>query len=600
MSNKLKFVQHFQAKTAEGNREITFLANSGKQMASGETVDLQTLQVRDPSSNELVFVKDVKSNDVQNWMPLLKDHVMSIDAKIGEVRALWLSDDGLMMTAKLANTESADNIYQLAKDDMLDTFSITVGFNEQPENGVIKNSQLLETSVVWLGNDMSTKMVSVNEAKEQEMDKEAVKQNELTADEAKTLNDAVSGIQDAVKALQGLVGDDSKPADDSGDAGSQDTPAEPSQNMQKVAQNVIKNEATAKMAHQTVTVVSNGSSYLKSNQALKDFRDILVNNPGERQRQNAWTNKLRSFGISGDILPTSIEQIFFQTWNDSDSVLSTFRNSSAKMLDLNAFTGSGEGIRAQGHKKGEVKRDQVVQLINRTARAKGVYKKLPIDLQDIFDDQTGELVRFRAQELATRVANEIVVSALVGDGRQAPAEGAADYRTFDGTRGLWNIADDIANSSQANSYSSYVATEITPGANDALYESALKALGQIRTNGRKVLILPYGAVTDILLTKNANSTPVFYPGTGIETIFPNTRVFELDEMNDARVGYQAIAYAENSYVLNGDASGRVFTDFDITTNTDVMEVVRYVGGSLQGWKVAAGVKKPAAQGGAGA
>ena len=70
-------------------------------------------------------------------------------------------------------------------------------------------------------------------------------------------------------------------------------------------------------------------------------------------------------------------------------------------------------------------------------------------------------------------------------------------------------------------------------------------------------------------------------------------MFELEEMvgNDM----QAIAYADGqAYVLNGDNAGRVFTDFDITKNQDVMEVVRYVGGSLQGRKLAAGLVKAGA------
>jgi len=55
--------------------------------------------------------------------------------------------------------------------------------------------------------------------------------------------------------------------------------------------------------------------------------------------------------------------------------------------------------------------------------------------------------------------------------------------------------------------------------------------------------------------------------------------------------YDAIAYAEGAYVLNGDGSARVFTDYDLDYNQDVMEVVRYVGGSLNGRKVAAGIKE---------
>lgn len=592
MNNNLKFTQHFAA-TTEGNRTITFLANSGKPMASGETVDLDSLQVRDPSTNQMVFVKDLKSTDVKNWMPLLKDHEQSIDAKIGQVRALWLTDEGLMMTAKLANTDDGDRIYQLAKDDMLDTFSITVAFDEQPVDGVIKNSQLLETSAVWLGNDETTKLMSVNEQKETTM-AEQVKQNELTADEAKGLKDAIDALTQKVDELTAGGADEGTPSE-------QDVPQEPAQNSrQNVAENTRKVAADVKQnAHQVITNVTKNDGWLKTREALKAYRDVVVANHrrGAEAIKNAWTDKVRSFGITGDsILPTRIEQIFFKAWTDNDGILSTFRNSSAKKMSVYAASGDGEGIRAKGHKKGETKADQQVKLTRRDLMLKGIYKKLPIDLQDIVDDDSGDLLAFRTEELANRVMNEITVGAILGDGRTAPAANNPDYRVFDGSRGLYSMVADIAGNSD---YQNIVANEITAAAGDDLYAMAWKALSAVKEQvaGRgKVLILPEGAVSDLLTARDANGSLVFPVGTTIDALFPNTRVFEMEEMvgND----YEVIAYANQGYALTGEGNNTTRTDFDLNTNTDVMLVERYVAGSLYGRKAAAGVK--AAAGGAGA
>ena len=585
MNNK-KLTQRYSAKIGSGDkRELVFLANSGKPMADGSTVDLDSLTVRDPDSGSLVAVKDLKESDSKNFVALLTDHSWSVAQKAGQVRGLWLTDEGLMARANLANTELGENLLTLAKDDMLDTFSITVGYTEQPgEDGVIHNAQLLEISAVWLGNDETTQLKSVNERKETAM---PVSKN-ITKDEA---DDLMARLDEMKEAVGAMVEDTAE------DTPTEDTPVEPSENSRQVVNNFInvqKNEREAKANGaevKQVEVQSNAKGYLDSAQALKHFARCIVENKGRGDSgvMNAWGAYLKANGINGEILPTSIEDIFFKTWTDSTSILSTFRTSNARQLDLYAWAqnSTAEDIRAKGHKKGEQKQNQNIKPLTRTTRVKGIYKKLPIDLQDLVDDTTGELTRFRAQELADRVANEIVVGAILGDGRSAATP---DLRVFDGTRGLYPIAEDIAGSGTATSFDAAVATEITAAAADTLYTKYMKVLGAVRTAGRKVLIVPFGAVTELLTSTKTDGQPIFGPGiTSLEQIFPNTRVFELDEMvgND----YTAIAYAEGAYVLNGDGSARVFTDYDLDYNQDVMEVVRYVGGSLNGRKVAAGIKE---------
>lgn len=597
--SKLNLTQTFKAQIGSGEkREITFLANSGKMMSNGETIDLDTLTTRDPDTGERVLVKDLNASDSKNYLPLLVDHDWSVDKKAGEVRELWLADQGLMARATLASNENGENLLTLAKDDMLDTFSVTVEFadGDQDSDGVIHNGYLLEISAVWLGNDEKTKLVSVNERKEAEMAN--ISMNELTADEAKSLNDAIDELKAKVQALtEGGDGEGDGDAPTTSDGGDDTTPAEPAKNESKSVNNFVNiqmNERKAEKESKTkvnqIEVKSNSKSYIDSDDAVRDFARAIRENRGEQAARNAWNKTLKSYALDADILPTSIEQIFFKTWTDQDSILSTFRNSRAKQLDLYAFApASEEGGRAKGHKRGETKVDQELKTLVRSTRIKGIYKKLPLDLESIVDGGE-ELVTFRAQELADRVANEIVVSALIGDGRSAATP---DLRTFDGTRGLFSMKADIDESGTAGTYASAVATKVEETAGDSLYASYFKTLSAVHTNGRKVLVVPYGAIAELLTSKDADSRPLFAPGTTPEQVFPNTRVFELEEMVGNEM--QAIAYADGqAYVLNGDGAGRVFTDFDTNKNQDVMEVVRYVGGSLQGRKLAAGLVKAAA------
>ena len=595
--NRKQLLQKYSAQIGSGEaREITFLANTGKRMADGTTVDLDTLTVRDPDTGELVLVKDLAEGDTKNYVALLTDHAWSIDHKAGQVRNLWLTAEGLMAKAKLAQTETGNNLLALAKDDMLDTFSITVGFQEEPdESGIIHNAQLLEISAVWLGNDEKTKLTAVNERREDMAN--FVQQNKLTKDEA---DDLLNGIKAAVDAVTDTSADESI---DGGDEPTEDKPVVPATNAHTVnnfitvQRNEREAEAKEEAVKQVITNTTDNSGYLKSARAMHDFAKCIVSYRGNSElAMNAWSQNLKANGITGDMLPTSIEQVLFKTWTDADSILSTFRNSRARMLDHNAFAGEGEDIRAKGHKKGEAKASQNLTLVNRTTRVKGIYKMLPLDLETIVDDTTGEILQFRTEELASRVANEIVVGAILGDGRSS---GSPDYRVFDGTKGLYSMAADITASAtpETNKYAAAVATQVTAATGESLYKSYRRLLDAVRTNRTRVLVLPYGMVTEILTEEESTTgRPFFAPGTPIETIFPNTRVFELDEMvsADYKANFKGIAYEDQSYTLNGDQTGRVFTDFDISHNQDVMEVVRYVGGSLAGRKVAAGLKEAAA------
>lgn len=592
--SKVTLTQRNSAKIGSGEkRELTFLANTGTKMADGTTIDLQTLQVRDPDSGELVFVKDLNESDSKNYVALLTDHMWSVDAKIGQVRKLWLTDDGLMAGATLANTDEGNKALQLAKDDMLDTFSVTIGLTEEPgEDGVIHNSQILEISAVWLGNDEKTKLISVNERKETSME---VKSNTLTADEAKALQDKVADLEDAIKGLTEGAGDaaDKAPADEP-------TPSENEKADEKVEQNsreaVSKNSREAKQFAQPVhqvSVKSNAKAWLDSDASLRAFRNAIVKFHGRNQAHLAWDEYAREAkrnGLTGDaIVPTSIMQIFFKGWTDDTSILSTFRQANTKSLQLSAWTtADDETGRALGHKKGDVKAEQTLTRQTRQVTALPIYKKLGLYIMEIFNDDSGETLRFRSQELADRVLNEVARGAIIGDGRTAPESSKPDYRVFRDNMGLFSMADDIAGNS---AYQNIVANEIkaTDGGT-TLYEKVRKALNAVRSdNGRKVVVLPEGGIDEILNTADTNNRPIYPLGANVELAFPNVKFYECEWFNGSK--YATIAYADQSYALIGERTPKVYTDFDLNTNTDIMMVERIVGGSLYGRKAAAGVLK---------
>lgn len=568
--NKHKFTQKFAARIGDGSqREITFLANDGKPMADGYAIDLDTLTVRDPDADEQVRVADLQRGEVKNYVGLFADHRWSVYDKIGEVRQLWTDAEGLHATAKIAQTDNGDNIMALAKDDMLDTWSITVGYTEMPDDGnVIHNAELLEISAVWLGNDASTRLHSVNTRKETEMSET----NNIETAALEKLTNAVEKLNEKLDAKT------------------------ESNSRESVAVNAM---AEAKKVNKVEQVeVKSNSAWLDSKDALKAYRNALVahkNDHNMRAVTADFTAVAKTNGVMGDaILPTDISNVFFKAWQDAGGILETFQQLPVVAANVYAMKADGESGRAKGHKKGETKDAQELKLVRRQLSPKIIYKLLPLDMIDIINDTTGELLLIRAQELASRVVDEQARGSIVGDGREAPESSNPDRRVFDGANGLWSMKHDL-DASASDEFAKTVATKIaaTDVTDLSQYEKVRKVLSKVksrRVNGRdmgKVVVLPEGGIEAIYDSKNANSTPIITPGVRLDAIFDNVTFIEADWMTGS--GYEMIAYANQGYVLAGQRDAVVRTDYDIYKNQDLMINERAVSGSLQGYHAAAGI-----------
>lgn len=359
----------------------------------------------------------------------------------------------------------------------------------------------------------------------------------------------------------------------------------------EIAKSLVKEQSQAAISVET------NAGYLKSKGAMADFAHIIAENRGNKFAiKSAWESNLKAKGLAGTFtLPTELEAIFFHAWDDvAADVLGTFRRSARRAGVANAFYGANaEDIRAKGHKKGEQKAEQILTATKRDLKGKILYKKLGIDLIDLLEDESGEVLRFRTEELTDRLRTEVFVGAVLGDGRSAPEGTDPDYRVFDGSRGLWSMVGDLNGSTTANSYASMVATAVNGAADDDFYAKIVKTLAAVKPVGitagqgyRKVVVIDPTDLAGLHLLTNAAGAYLFAPGTDFEQVF-NARIIELDGVKAS--GYDVIAYANQGYTLLG-TDDMVRTDFDINTNTDYMLVERLVAGSAEGNKVIAGYK----------
>ena len=213
--------------------EITFIANSGQPMRNGQRVDLETLSVNTANGKKLV--SQLTPADTLT-VPLLVDHMASLTAQAGTVVSLRLTDKGLEATARLAGTDAAALVWKLAEAGALtNSFSITVTGNIA--NSVIRDGELTEISVVFLGMDARALYVSKNNFQPEgktimtEMEKQTTPEQTQTAPAAVSLDinaDDSQKLTDAVaQAANTIMGKIKEMTVQEGQGDSKDAPEDP-------------------------------------------------------------------------------------------------------------------------------------------------------------------------------------------------------------------------------------------------------------------------------------------------------------------------------------------------------------------------------------
>ena len=582
----IRFNATVRTKDVDGERRIVFVASSGSVDRDYERVDVPSLRLPLKAGGE-IQVSQIGSEGVEGVdIPLMLNHSGDIRDVIGSVRKAWFENGELIFEAGISSRGIAQEILTLIDEGHLsNAFSITmIDFDFDYDTETIRNAEVIEVSVVYRGSNKDARLLAVKSLLGGEQMEEAEKVEAPVAETVETVEEPVGeapveqveeSANEAEAETEKEEAEAEEPVDET--ATEQEQPAEPTaqeepkekeQEMEKeIAQDAVVAKATP------VQTAKSEGNYLASKKALADFKNIVLSHHrGDNASiMKAWMSHISSKAISGDaILPTRIEQIFFKTWTDKAEILNTFRTLGVRAGAVYAMQATSNGT-ALAHEKGETKLNQEIEAVRRDLKGLGIYKKLPIDLQDLFDDETGELLAFRVEELAGRVAHAIVVGAIVGG-----------YKDANG-RGLFSMKGDLdgASASPADDFGSAVATVIPNSNTDSDIAKAIKTCGAVK-GGRRILIVPDGWMT----TARIALIGMNYPVADLAEFVGADEIHELDEMTGS--GYDMIAYARDSYVLAGEANASVRTDFDLDKNQDVMLVERYVGGSMTGYKNLAG------------
>lgn len=602
--NIRKSFTHAGGNTETDGRTLTFLANSGKVMCGGLTVDLDTLKA--PLTDGTLKLVSALDESDRLSLPLLLDHMPSVEAQAGLITRLWMTNAGLMAEARLSEVDNGERVRQLAVDGCLtNSFSITVEFNKPPgKDGIIHNGELVEISVVYRGADPRASFTSINNRKGDTMDKElmqklarTVAQFKLDPDEAANLTSSVTDIMtDAVSDIKDAI-DEQTDAQDTPDA--PEAPEAPAQSSNKRPLVIInKSNRTAKQSG-VASFSHDRKTWLDSPDAMAAFERTLVNNDnkGVEAFHKEWADTVSrnmagtaSFGVDkanvDKFIPTEAITTISDALNTRGSGLwNLFRKTGMDRLTIGGnIVGLTEATRAHGYpvdSYGTKKKEQTPAFVKRELTADYTYKYITLNKGDIRRTQKpGALLRYILSELPNYIIQTIERQVVLG--------GYDDMAHF---RSITTDAADTKSEWAGNKFAlTHTLTDESP------LMGFVKASHMVRAQGNKVLVCNADTVADLLLSANANGNTYIALG-GDDTLARALGVSQIitpewwtteDDKNVAGVVMSASHYA-----LVGDTSVESFTNFALQTNTNEYLQEIYAGGGLDAEKSAVVIKPKA-------
>lgn len=582
---------------------LTFLANSGKAMCGGLTVDLDTLKAP-LTDGTLKLVSDLDDSDRLS-LPLLIDHMPSVEAQAGTITRLWMTDAGLMAEARLSEVDNGERVRQLAADGCLtNSFSITVEFNQQPgKDGIIHNSELVEISVVYRGADPRASFTSINNRKGDTMDNElmtklarTVAQFKLDPDEAANLTSSVTDIMtDAVADIKDAIDNQT----DTQNAQGQNAPEEPVQSANKRPLVIINKSNRSAKQSGIASFSHTRETWLDSPEAMAAFERTLINNDnkGVEAFHKEWADTVSrnmadtaSFGVGktdvDKFIPTEAITTISDALNTRGSGLwNLFRKTGMDRLTIGGnVLGLTEATRAHGYpvsSYGTKKKEQDPSFVKRELTADYTYKYITLNKGDIRRTQKpGALLRYILSELPNYIIQTIERQVVLGG-----YEDMAHFRAI--TTDAADKASDWAGEKFARSYT---LGEETP------LMGFVKASHMVRAQGNKVLVCNADTVADLLMSADANGNSFIALG-GDDTLARALGVSQIitpewwTSEDDKKVA--GVVMSASHYALVGDTSVESFTNFALQTNTNEYLQEIYAGGGLDAEKSAVVIKPKA-------
>ena len=253
---------------------------------------------------------------------------------------------------------------------------------------------------------------------------------------------------------------------------------------------------------------------------------------------------------------------------------------------------SDDKARALGYVKGNLKKEEVFSLLNRTTSPQTVYKKQKLDRDDILDITDFDVVAFMKKEMRMKLEEELARAMLIGDGREALSQDKIKEQHI---RPIFNDSD------------LYTIKAELPASVHALGEAhdvirtVIKAMAEYEGKGQPIMFAHPNLVAEMLLIEDKNGRFVYENEAVLARSLRVKEIVTVPLMKDlTRKGTEnkvydvkAIIVNPADYTVGADKGGQVsmFEDFDINYNQQKYLIETRCSGSLMQPKTAICVEK---------
>ena len=240
--------------------------------------------------------------------------------------------------------------------------------------------------------------------------------------------------------------------------------------------------------------------------------------------------------------------------------------------------------RALGYVKGNLKKEEVFSLLNRTTSPQTVYKKQKLDRDDILDITDFDVVAFMKKEMRMKLEEELARAMLIGDGRD-PITAGNDKIKENHIRPVFNDSDLYTIKAELPAV-----THKLGEAHDVI-RTVIKAMSEYEGKGQPMMFCHPDLLADMLLIEDENGRFIYEN----EAVLARTlRVREIvpvplmKELQRDGKDVKAIVVNPSDYTVGADKGGQVamFEDFDIDYNQQKYLIETRCSGSLMQPKTA--------------
>lgn len=318
--------------------------------------------------------------------------------------------------------------------------------------------------------------------------------------------------------------------------------------------------------------------YLKSQNSMNDFLKCWTESHNAKEMKANWHAICSKNGITTTVgseeglLPEAVRGAIIDAWESPKNWLNRLKWSGAKryMVRTEVTADSSENVRAKGHKPGETKQNQTLEISIKDVTCQMVYKMINIDRLTEFNNP-GDLLNYIQGELIRQWMKEVERAVLVGDGRSS---GTPDLRITSIEAVAGTSSTTYMTATQYDSSKSLIeqfvdiVADVDEGIGDILVFMSKATLNQLRK-----------------VEFSSTGTPQYLSKEDIAAQIGAADIITTNLIDD--VTYMGVALAADGYVMVGEMNPTLESQHDITTNTTYYRAENPIGGAIEYPKAAA-------------